>query len=48
MSIPDAQIFPHATAAAAATVAKHEAPQDLIFYGGWVRHFHVDFIDKIG
>ncbi|KAF8070401.1 glutathione S-transferase [Lyophyllum atratum] len=35
MSIPDAQIFPHATGPAAATVAKHQDPQDLVYYGGW-------------
>ncbi|CAA7258972.1 unnamed protein product [Cyclocybe aegerita] len=35
MSSPDAQIFPHATAEAEKTVAKHQAPQDLIFYAGW-------------
>ncbi|KAH9485587.1 putative glutathione S-transferase parC [Psilocybe cubensis] len=35
MGIPDEQIFPHATAAAAETVAKHQEPQDLIFYSGW-------------
>ncbi|KDR75637.1 hypothetical protein GALMADRAFT_156618 [Galerina marginata CBS 339.88] len=35
MGIPDEQIYPHATAAAAQTVAKHQEPQDLIFYAGW-------------
>ncbi|KAF8963660.1 glutathione-S-transferase [Flammula alnicola] len=35
MSIPDEDIFPHATAEAAKTVAKHQESQDLIFYAGW-------------
>jgi glutathione S-transferase len=35
MPLPDEQIFPHATAEAEKTVAKHQAPQDLIFYSGW-------------
>ncbi|GLB37361.1 putative glutathione-S-transferase [Lyophyllum shimeji] len=35
MSIPDAQIYPHATGPAAATVAKHQDPQDLVFHAGW-------------
>jgi len=35
MSIPDAQIHPHATGTAAETVADHQAPQDLVFYSGW-------------
>ena len=37
MSIPDEQIFPYATGAAAETVEKHQQPQDVIFYAGWVR-----------
>lgn len=36
MSIPDAQIHPHATGPAEAIVAKHQEPQDLVFYAGWV------------
>jgi len=35
MSLPDAQIYPHATGAAAETVAKHQEPQDLVFWAGW-------------
>ncbi|KAH9923727.1 glutathione-S-transferase [Epithele typhae] len=35
MSIPDAQIFPHATGAAGPTVDQHQTPQDLIFHAGW-------------
>ncbi|KAJ6631525.1 glutathione-S-transferase [Mycena sp. CBHHK59/15] len=35
MSIPDEQIFPHATGTAAATVEAHKEPQELIFYAGW-------------
>ncbi|KIP04096.1 hypothetical protein PHLGIDRAFT_76517 [Phlebiopsis gigantea 11061_1 CR5-6] len=35
MAIPDEQIFPHATGAAAETVQKHQQPQDVIFYAGW-------------
>lgn len=35
MSVPDVQIFPHATGEAAKTVEKHQAPQDLVFYSGW-------------
>lgn len=35
--IPDQQIFPHATGKAAETVAKHQDPQELTFYAGWVR-----------
>ncbi|RDB24896.1 putative glutathione S-transferase [Hypsizygus marmoreus] len=35
MSIPDAQIFPHATGPAEAVVAKHQDPQELVFYAGW-------------
>lgn len=36
MGIPDEQIYPRATAAAAKTVAKHQDPQELVFYAGWV------------
>ncbi|KAG5645414.1 hypothetical protein DXG03_006238 [Asterophora parasitica] len=35
MPIPDEQIFPHATGPAEALVAKHQEPQDLVFYAGW-------------
>ncbi|KAF8806588.1 glutathione-S-transferase [Phlegmacium glaucopus] len=35
MSIPDAEIFPHATGAAEQIVAEHQEPQDLVFYSGW-------------
>ncbi|KAF8911523.1 glutathione S-transferase [Gymnopilus junonius] len=35
MGIPDEQIYPYATAAAAKTVAKHQEPQNLVFYSGW-------------
>ncbi|KAJ8502710.1 hypothetical protein ONZ45_g11507 [Pleurotus djamor] len=35
MGVPDEQIFPHATGQAADTVAKHQEPQELIFYSGW-------------
>ncbi|CAL1711382.1 unnamed protein product [Somion occarium] len=34
-SIPDQNIFPHATGKAAETVAKHQEPQELIFHAGW-------------
>ena len=37
MSVPDVQIFPTATGAAAKTVEAHQDPQELIFYSGWVR-----------
>ena len=36
MAIPDEQIFPHATGEAEKTVEKHQEPQDLVFYAGWV------------
>lgn len=36
MSIPDAKIHPVATGRAADTVAKHQEPQELVFYAGWV------------
>ncbi len=29
-------IYSHATGLAAKTVEQHEAPQDLVFYAGWV------------
>ncbi|EAU91255.1 hypothetical protein CC1G_06890 [Coprinopsis cinerea okayama7 len=35
MAIPDAQIHPVATGAAAALVEAHQAPQELVFYAGW-------------
>ncbi|CCL99246.1 uncharacterized protein FIBRA_01261 [Fibroporia radiculosa] len=35
MGIPDEDIHPVATGAAAETVAKHQEPQDLVFYSGW-------------
>ncbi|EPQ55206.1 glutathione-S-transferase [Gloeophyllum trabeum ATCC 11539] len=35
MGVPDEKIHPHATGAAAKTVAQHEQPQDLVFYAGW-------------
>ncbi|KAF5386216.1 hypothetical protein D9615_002310 [Tricholomella constricta] len=35
MANPDVQIFPHATGLAAAIVAKHQEPQDLVYYAGW-------------
>ncbi|KAI0790586.1 glutathione-S-transferase [Abortiporus biennis] len=35
MSVPDANIHPVATGFAAETVAKHQAPQELVFYAGW-------------
>ncbi|KXN87456.1 Glutathione S-transferase omega-1 [Leucoagaricus sp. SymC.cos] len=35
MSVPDAQIHPYATGAAAETVAKHQDPQELVFWAGW-------------
>jgi len=35
MSIPDAKIHPVATGRAADTVAKHQQPQELVFYAGW-------------
>lgn len=37
MGIPDEQIHPSATGAAANTVEQHQDPQDLVFYAGWVR-----------
>lgn len=37
MSVPDVQIFPHATGQAIKTVEAHQDPQELIFYAGWVR-----------
>ena len=36
MSNPDQNIFPHATGVAAKTVERHQEPQDLVFYSGWV------------
>ncbi|KAG6885002.1 hypothetical protein C0993_006653 [Termitomyces sp. T159_Od127] len=36
MTIPDVNIFPHATGRAAELVAKHQEPQDFVFYSGWV------------
>ncbi|KAI0261257.1 glutathione-S-transferase [Gloeopeniophorella convolvens] len=35
MAIPDANIFPHATGAAANTVDRHTVAADLVFYSGW-------------
>ncbi|KJA28856.1 hypothetical protein HYPSUDRAFT_61695 [Hypholoma sublateritium FD-334 SS-4] len=35
MPLPDEQIYPHATGAAEALVAKHQEPQPLVFYAGW-------------
>ncbi|KAJ7743826.1 glutathione-S-transferase [Mycena metata] len=35
MSIPDEQIFPHATGNAVSTVEAHKDPQELVFYAGW-------------
>jgi len=35
MSVPDAQIYPHATGPAAVTAATHQDPQDLVFWTGW-------------
>ncbi|KAG6857738.1 hypothetical protein H0H87_004154 [Tephrocybe sp. NHM501043] len=35
MSIPDAQIFPHATGLAEKLVAAHQEPQDLVYHAGW-------------
>ncbi|OCH86089.1 glutathione-S-transferase [Obba rivulosa] len=35
MSIPDEKIHPVATGRAAETVAKHQEPQELVFYAGW-------------
>ncbi|KAJ7072667.1 glutathione-S-transferase [Mycena amicta] len=35
MSTSDAQIFPHATGAAAQTVEAHSGSQELIFHAGW-------------
>lgn len=37
MAPPDADIHPVATGSAAETVAKHQDPQELVFYSGWVR-----------
>ena len=34
-SIPDEQIHPHATGAAAKTVEDHQKPCDLLFHGSW-------------
>ena len=36
MANPDAQIYPHATGAAAEVVKLHQEPQDLVFWAGWV------------
>lgn len=36
MPLPDEQIYPHATGAAEAVVAKHQESQPLVFYAGWV------------
>ncbi|CAO1633198.1 unnamed protein product [Sympodiomycopsis kandeliae] len=35
MSIPDADVFPHATGEAAKFVSAHSAPSDLVLYGSW-------------
>ncbi|KAI0261260.1 glutathione-S-transferase [Gloeopeniophorella convolvens] len=35
MSIPDEDIFPHATGAAQQTVQQHSADTELVFYAGW-------------
>ncbi|KAF7428797.1 hypothetical protein PC9H_008029 [Pleurotus ostreatus] len=35
MSLPDERFHPNATGLAAETVAKHQDPQDLVFYAGW-------------
>lgn len=39
MSLPDERFHPYATGLAAETVAKHQDPQDLVFYAGWVNSF---------
>ncbi|KAL0955839.1 hypothetical protein HGRIS_002041 [Hohenbuehelia grisea] len=38
MGIPDEHIHPTATGLAAETVQRHQEPQDLVFYAGWVRN----------
>ena len=48
MPIPDEQIFPHATGAAEALVAKHQEPQPLVFYAGWVSRACSLIYDKTG
>ena len=35
--LPDEDIHPVATGRAAETVARHQEPQDLVFWSGWVR-----------
>lgn len=35
-SHPDADIHDRATGPAADTVAKHQDPQDIVFWSGWV------------
>lgn len=34
-SLPDEEIFPHATGAAENTVAAHQEPCDLVYHGSW-------------
>ncbi len=34
-SMPDEEIFPHATGAAGKTVAAHQEPCDLVYHGSW-------------
>ena len=46
MPLPDEQIFPHATGAAEALVAKHQEPQPLVFYAGWVSRVYMHAHDK--
>ena len=40
--VPDQHIHPVATGAAAKTVEKHQEPQDLVFYSGWVSQRIID------
>ncbi|KAL4064732.1 glutathione S-transferase [Scleroderma yunnanense] len=40
MTLPDASIHPIATGKAAETVRKHQNPQELVFYSGWLCPFN--------
>ncbi|KAH7910028.1 glutathione S-transferase [Hygrophoropsis aurantiaca] len=40
MAPPDVDIFPHATGKAAELVARHESPQEIVFWSGWFCPFN--------
>lgn len=47
MSMPDEHIHPSATGLAAQTVEKHQEPQEIVFYAGWVSILEVRALDAV-